>query len=56
VNRNEVLTAASTKLTEVAKLLAAAGEDRLAANVEDLVQEVELIVIEGKTPPNATSH
>jgi hypothetical protein len=56
VDRTELLSAASSKLTEVVVLLTAAGEERLAAHVEDLVQQVELSALEGRTPPNNTSH
>ena len=55
MNRTELLTAASSKLAEAVKLLTAAGEERLAANLEDLVRQVELSVFEGKTPPNTNS-
>ena len=56
VDRTELLTAASSRLTEVVVLLTAAGEERLAAHVEDLVHQVELRALEGRTPPNNTSH
>jgi hypothetical protein len=55
VDRTELLTAASSKLAEVVVLLTAAGEEGLAAHAEDLAQQVEL-VLEGRTPPDTTSH
>jgi len=54
VDRNELLLAASSKLHEAVVLLTAAGEERLAAFVEDAAQQVELAVLEGKQPPNST--
>ena len=56
MDRTELLTAASSRLTEVVVLLTAAGEERLAAHVEDLVHQVELRALEGSTPPNTKSH
>lgn len=56
MDRTELLTAASSKLTEVVVLLTLAGEERLAAHVEDLVHQVELSALEGRMPPNTTSH
>jgi hypothetical protein len=38
-----MLTAASRKLAEAVELLAAAGEERLAAHVEDLIHQIELL-------------
>ena len=52
VDRTELLTAASKKLAEAVALLTAAGEERLAAHVEDLIQQIELSAPQGKTPPN----
>ena len=43
--------AASRKLAEAVVLLTAAGEDRLAAHVEDIIQQLELSVLENKTAP-----
>jgi hypothetical protein len=56
LDRTELLTAASNKLSEAVILLTAAGEERLAASAEDLVQQVELTALEGKMPPNSTTH
>ena len=56
MDRTELLTAALSKLTGAVILLTAAGEERLAAHVEDLVQQVELSVLESKTPPITNSH
>jgi hypothetical protein len=56
VDRTELLTAASKKLAEAVALLTEAGEERLAAHVEDLIQQIELSLPQGKTPPNANSH
>jgi len=55
VDRTELLTAASKKLAEAVALLAAAGEERLAAHVEDLIQQIELSTPQVKTPPNTNS-
>ena len=52
MNRTELLAAAASKLTEAVELLIAASEERLAANAEDLVQQVELSILEGKTSAN----
>jgi hypothetical protein len=56
VDRTELLTAASKKLAEAVVLLTEAGEDRLAAHVEDLIQQIELSIPHGNTPPNTNSH
>ena len=56
MDRTELLAAASRKLAEVVILLAAAGEERLAAHAEDLAQQVELSAIEAKVPPDSRSH
>jgi hypothetical protein len=56
VNRTELLTAASSKLAEAVRLLTAAREERLAAYVEDLIQQVESTALESKTAPNTSSH
>jgi hypothetical protein len=56
VNRTELLTAASSKLAEAVILLTAAREERLAADVEDLIQQVEFTAFESKTGPNTNSH
>jgi hypothetical protein len=55
VDRTELLTAASKKLAEAVALLAAAGEERLAAHVEDLIQQIELSTPQAKTPPKTNS-
>ena len=49
MNRTELLAVAASKLTEAVKLLTAAGELKLAANLEDLVQQVELHILEENT-------
>jgi len=54
VDRTELLTEAASKLTEAVVLLTAAGEERLAAHVEDLVQQVELSALEDRTPRQTT--
>jgi len=56
VNRTELLVAASSKLAEAVILLTAAREERLAADVEDLIQQVESTALEGQRAPNASSH
>lgn len=56
MNRTELLTAASSKLAEAVRLLTAAREEKLAADVEDLIQQVELTVLESKTASNTSSH
>jgi hypothetical protein len=56
VDRTELLTAASKKLAEAVVLLTEAGEERLAAHLEDLIQQIELSLPQGNTPPNTNSH
>ena len=55
VDRTELLTG-SKKLAEAVVLLTEAGEERLAAHVEDLIQQIELSIPHGNTPPNTNSH
>jgi hypothetical protein len=43
VNRTESLTTALSKLSDAVALLSDAGEDRLAAHLEDIIQQVELL-------------
>ena len=54
MNRTELLTAAASKLSEAVALLVAAGEEKLAAHAEDLVQQIELTVPDMRHDP--TSH
>ena len=50
MDRTEMLMAASSKLAEAVELLSAAGEDRLGAHIEDLIQQIDLLEgNEGKT-------
>jgi hypothetical protein len=51
LNRTELLTAAASKLTEAVALLIAAGEEKLAAHTEDLVQQIELAVPDMRPDP-----
>jgi hypothetical protein len=51
VNRTNLLTVALSRLTEAVTLLIEAGEQSLAANLEDLVQQIELTL--ANTPQQA---
>ena len=58
MTRAELLDAASTKLAEAVLLLSAAGEQRLAADAEELAELVEFrsVPLERKTPCKPTTH
>jgi hypothetical protein len=51
VNRTELLTAALSKLSDAVALLSDAGEEKLAAHLEDIIHQVELSLVEDETPP-----
>jgi hypothetical protein len=53
VNRTDLLTAALSKLSDAVALLSNAGEERLAAQLEDIIHQVEISLLENKTPPNS---
>jgi hypothetical protein len=52
VNRTELLTAALSKLSGAVALLSDAGEERLAAYVEDIIHQVELRLAEDEPSLN----
>jgi hypothetical protein len=58
MNRVELLEAASMKLAEAVILLAEAGEPRLAADAEELVEIVEFraLPFEGQVPRQRVAH
>ena len=58
MTRAEILEAASIKLNQAALLLAAVGEDRLAADAEELADWVDFsrVPSPGKKPSDPTSH
>jgi hypothetical protein len=51
VNRTELLTAALSKLSDAVALLSDAGEEKLAAHLEDIIHQVELSLVEDETRP-----
>jgi hypothetical protein len=58
MKRTEFLEAASQRLEEAVLLLTAAGEDRLAADVEELAEWVDFSTppFEGKLPSRRLTH
>ena len=54
MTRAELLEAASGRLTQAALLLAAAGEDRFAADAEELAERVEQSQVPSPAPPDHT--
>ena len=58
MTRAEILEAASIKLNQAALLLAAVGEDRLAADAEELADWVDFSQVPsaGETPSDPASH
>ena len=53
VNRTDLLTAAVSKLSDAVALLSDAGEERLAAQLEDIIYQVEISLLENSMPPNS---
>jgi hypothetical protein len=53
VNRTDLLTAALSKLSDAVALLSGAGEERLAAQLEDIIHQVEISLLEDRTPPSS---
>jgi hypothetical protein len=51
VNRTDLLTAALSKLSDAVALLSDAGEERLAAQLEDIIHQVEISLLEDRMPP-----
>jgi hypothetical protein len=50
VNRTDLLTAALSKLSDAVALLSDAGEERLAAQLEDIIHQISLLE---DMPPNS---
>jgi hypothetical protein len=48
-----LLTAAISKLSDAVALLSDAGEERLAAQLEDIIHQVEISLLENRTPLNS---
>jgi hypothetical protein len=48
-----LLTAALSKLSDAVALLSDAGEERLAAQLEDIIHQVEISLLEDRMPPNS---
>ena len=55
VNRTDLLTAALSKLSDAVALLSDAGEERLAAQLEDIIHQVEISLLENRMPPSSQS-
>jgi hypothetical protein len=53
VNRTDLLTAALSKLSDAVALLSDAGEERLAAQLEDIIHQVEIGLLENRMPPKS---
>jgi hypothetical protein len=53
VDRTDLLTAALSKLSGAVALLSDAGEERLAAQLEDIIHQVEISLLENRAPPNS---
>ena len=53
VNRTDLLTAAISKLSDAVALLSDAGEVRSAAQLEDIIHQIEISLLENRTPPNS---
>ena len=53
MNRTDLLTAALSKLSDAVVLLSDAGEERLAAQLEDIIHQVETSLLENRIPPNS---
>jgi hypothetical protein len=51
VKQTDLLSAALSKLSDAVALLSEAGEDKLAAQLEDIIQQVESL-LENGMPPN----
>jgi hypothetical protein len=51
VKRTDLLSAALSKLSDAVALLSDAGEDKPAAQLEDIIQQVESL-LENGMPPN----
>ena len=53
MNRTDLLTAAISKLLDAVALLSDAGEERFAAQLEDIIHQVEISLLENRMPPNS---
>ena len=51
MNRTESLTAALSKLSDAVALVADAGEERLAAYLEDIIDQIHRRLGADETPP-----
>ena len=53
MDRVELLTAVLSKLSDAVALLSHAGEERLAAQLEDIIHQVETSLLEKGMQPNS---